>query len=114
MMVRNYVPRPKRKKERGSPPPLQREKILEIEERISPLKRFGMTKTQSFYGAAKAAPLQNGAMQYFSAACEADSTSPPSAFPRDESWSFHLSPLGRLVDGLSHLARSMQSFVTAS
>jgi hypothetical protein len=37
----------------------------------SPLKRFGMTKTQDFYGAAKAAPLQNGARQSFSAACEA-------------------------------------------
>jgi hypothetical protein len=30
-----------------------------------------MTKTLDFYGAAKAAPLQNGDLQTFSAACEA-------------------------------------------
>jgi hypothetical protein len=35
----------------------------------SPLKRFGMTKTGDLYGAAEAAPLQNRALQRFSASC---------------------------------------------
>ena len=63
-------PCPDAKQKRGAPGIVRKrasarllKKLLAVEETAdpSPLKRFGMTKTQDFYGAAKAVPLQNGA-----------------------------------------------------